>query len=171
VESRPAPTAAETQLEAAAAAPQQGPAAAELRPEVVVEARQEPALAGSSRAMAVEIPDDDDPPPGWDQWVNLPMPAPEDQAGALVTRWDGHMVAESSRRGVEASSSRAAPPGLGEERVDEPPAFTDAQEEQQLWAELRDHDASLNRVLNEALRIHGGPAWHIFQVKRCCLFL
>jgi hypothetical protein len=38
----------------------------EARPEVVVEARQEPALAGSSRAMAVEIPDDDVPPPGWD---------------------------------------------------------------------------------------------------------
>jgi hypothetical protein len=122
--------------------------------------------------MAVEIPDDDDaPPPGWDQWVNLPMPAPEPQAGALVTRWDGHMVAGGSRRGVEASSSRAAPPGLGEERVDEPPAFANAQEEQQLWAELRDLGASLNRVLNETLRIHGSPVWRIFQVKRSCLFL
>jgi hypothetical protein len=38
-----------------------------------------------------------------------------------------------------------------------PPHFADAQEEQQLWEELRDHDASLNRALNEALRIHGGP--------------
>jgi hypothetical protein len=80
------------------------------------------------------------------------------------------MVAGGSRCGVEASSSRAAPSGLGEERVDEPPAFTDAQEEQQLWAELRDHSASLNRALNEVLRIHGGPAWRVFQVKRCCLF-
>jgi hypothetical protein len=80
------------------------------------------------------------------------------------------MVAGGSRRGVEASSSRAAPPGLGEEHVGEPPAFADAQEEQQLWAELRDHGASLNRALNEALRIHGGPAWRVFQVKRCCLF-
>jgi putative component of toxin-antitoxin plasmid stabilization module len=25
--------------------------------------------------------------------------------------------------------------------------------------------------LNEALRIHGGPAWRVFHVKRCCLFL
>jgi hypothetical protein len=33
---------------------------------------------------------------------------------------------------------------LGEEHVDEPPAFADAQEEQQLWEELRDHGASLN---------------------------
>jgi hypothetical protein len=55
-----------------------------------------------------------------------------------------------------------------------PPHFADAQEEQQLWEELRDHDASLNRVLNEALRIHGGPAWRVFQVRRCslaCCFL
>jgi hypothetical protein len=79
------------------------------------------------------------------------------------------MVAGGSRRGVEASSSRAAPPGLGEERVDEPPAFADPQKEQQLCAELHDHGASLNRVLNEALWIHGGPAWRVFQVECCCL--
>jgi hypothetical protein len=42
------------------------------------------------------------------------------------------------------------------------PHFADAQEEQQLWEELRDHGASLNRVLNEALRIHDGPAWRVF---------
>jgi hypothetical protein len=124
-----APAAAETRLEAAAAAAQQELGATEVRPEVVVEARQEPALAGSSQATAVEIPDDDVPPPGWDQWASLPTPAPEPQAGALVRRWDGYMVAEGSRHGVEASSSHTAPPGLGEERVDEPPAFTDAQEE------------------------------------------
>jgi hypothetical protein len=50
-----------------------------------------------------------------------------------------------------------------------------------LWGELRDHDAALNRALNEALRIHGGPAWRVFRVRRCwplslissssCLFL
>jgi hypothetical protein len=34
-----------------------------------------------------------------------------------------------------------------------------------LWQELRDHGASLNRALNEALRIHSGPAWRIFQVS------
>jgi hypothetical protein len=60
---------------------------------------------------------------------------------------------------------------LGEEHVDEPFAFADTQEEQQLWAELSDHGASLNRALNEALRIHGSPAWRVFLVKRCCLFL
>jgi hypothetical protein len=109
------------------------PAAAETQPEVVVEARPEPALAGSSQTMAVEIPDDDAPPPGWDQWVNLPMPSPEPQARALVRRWDGHMVAGGRGHGAEASSSRVGPSVPGEGRVDEPPAFADAQEEQQLW--------------------------------------
>jgi DNA repair exonuclease SbcCD ATPase subunit len=58
-------------------------------------------------------------------------------------------------------------PGQGQERVDAPsPHFADAQEEQQLWEELRGHGASLNRALNEALQIHGGPAWRVFQVRR-----
>jgi hypothetical protein len=93
----------------------------EVRSEVVAAVQQEPALAGSSQATAVEIPNDDAPPPGWDQWASLPTPASEPQAGALVRRWDGHMVAGGSRRGVEASSSHAGPPASGEERVDEPP--------------------------------------------------
>jgi hypothetical protein len=48
--------------------------------------------------------------------------------------------------------------------VDDPPAFADAQGEQELWGELRNHGAALDRALNEALRIHGGPAWRVFQV-------
>jgi hypothetical protein len=88
VDSHSAPAATEVRLEAAAAAPQQEPAATE-----VAVARQEPALAGSSQATAVEIPDDDVPPPGWDQWASLPTSAPKPQAGALVRRWDSHMVA------------------------------------------------------------------------------
>jgi DNA repair exonuclease SbcCD ATPase subunit len=52
------------------------------------------------------------------------------------------------------------------ERAGAPPAhFVEAQAEQGLWQELRDHGASLNRALNEALRIHSGPTWHIFQVS------
>jgi hypothetical protein len=43
--------------------------------------------------------------------------------------------------------------------------FADAQAEQELWEELRDHGTSLNRALNEALRIHGGPAWRVFLVR------
>jgi hypothetical protein len=89
--------------------------------------------------------------------------------------WDGHMLAGGSRQGTEASSFRAGPPasndpaaspGQGQERVDAPPAlFADTQEEQQLWEELRGHGASLNRALNEALQIDGGPAWRVFQVR------
>jgi hypothetical protein len=169
-EAQPAAPVASALPAASAVEGHPAPAAAETQPEVVVEARLEPALAGSSQAMAVEIPDDDAPPPGWDQWVNLPMPSLEPQAGALVRRWDGHMVAGGRGHGAEASSSRAGPSASGEGRVDEPPAFADAQEEQQLWGELRDHDAALNWALNEALWIHGGPAWRVFQVRRCCLF-
>jgi hypothetical protein len=40
-------------------------------------AQSAPTLAGSSQATAVEIPDDDVPPPGWDQWASLPTSAPE----------------------------------------------------------------------------------------------
>jgi hypothetical protein len=121
--------------------------------------------------MAVEISDDDAPPPGWDQWVNFPVPSPESQEeGALVRRWDGHMVAGGRGHDAEASSSRAGRSASGEGRVDGPPAFADAQGEQELWGELRDYGAALNRTLNEALRIHGGPAWRVFQVRRRCRF-
>jgi hypothetical protein len=52
------------------------------------------------------------------------------------------------------------------EHADAPPThFVEAQAEQGLWQELSDHGASLNRALNEALRIHCGPAWHVFQVS------
>jgi hypothetical protein len=47
-----------------------------------------------------------------------------------------------------------------------PPAhFSEAQAEQALWQEFRNHVAFLNNTLNEALRIHGGPTWRIFQVR------
>jgi hypothetical protein len=36
-----------------------------------------PAPVDDSRAVLVEIPDEDVPPPRWDQWVNLPAPAPD----------------------------------------------------------------------------------------------
>jgi hypothetical protein len=64
----------------------------------------------------------------------------------------------------------AASPERQRERVDAPPAyFVEDQAEQELWQELRDHDASLNRALNEALRIHSGPAWRVFWVRSCLL--
>jgi hypothetical protein len=45
-----------------------------------------------------------------------------------------------------------------------PAYFNEAQAEQALWQEFRDHGVSLNNALNEALRIHVGPAWQIFNV-------
>jgi hypothetical protein len=141
-----------------------------MQSEVVVEAQQEPALVGSSQATTVEIPDDDAPPPGWDQWASLPTPTPEPQAGALVRRWDGHMVTGGSSAAPRLLLPALAPSlGRGACRR-AAPLFADAQEEHQLWEEVRDHGASLNRALNEALRIHGGPAWRVFQVRRCWFF-
>jgi hypothetical protein len=47
-----------------------------------------------------------------------------------------------------------------------PPAyFNEAQAEQAPWQEFRDHRASLNNALNEALQIHAGPAWRVFKVR------
>jgi hypothetical protein len=63
------------------------------RTEASTEAAQGPTPAGGSRAVVVEILDDDSPPPGWDQWVSFSMPSPESQEGALVRRREGHMVA------------------------------------------------------------------------------
>jgi hypothetical protein len=56
-----------------------------------------------------------------------------------VRRWDGHMVAGGRGRSAEASSSCAGRSTSGEGRVDGPPAFAYAREEQELWGELRDH--------------------------------
>jgi hypothetical protein len=85
------------------------------------------------------------------------------------------MVAGGPRHGAKASSSRVGPLPRARSVSTRHPHFADAQEEQQLWEELHDHDTSLNRVLNEALRIHGGPAWRVFQVRRrslaCCFLL
>jgi hypothetical protein len=73
--------------------------------------------------------------------------------------------ASSSRAVLRASGGTAARPEQEQVRVNTPPAhFSEAQAEQALWEEFRDHGASLNRALNEALRIHGGPAWRVFQV-------
>jgi hypothetical protein len=58
--------------------------------------------------------------------VHLPLPSPESQEGALVRRWDDHMVAGGRGHGAEASSSRADRSAPGEESVDEPPTFADA---------------------------------------------
>jgi hypothetical protein len=80
------------------------------------------------------------------------------------------MVAGGRGHGAEASSSRAGHSAPVEGFAGDPPAFADAQGEQELWGELRSHGATLDRALNEALRVHGGPAWRVFQVGHRCSF-
>jgi hypothetical protein len=87
-------------------------------------------------------------------------------------REDDCVMSGRPTHGVEASSSRAtlpasygtvARPEQERERGNTPPAhFANAQVELALWQEFRDHGASLNWALNEALRILGGPAWRVF---------
>jgi hypothetical protein len=115
-----------------AAAPRQAPAATEAQVEAPAEATQGPAPASNSRAVVLEIPDDDSPPPGWDQWASFPTLSPESQEGALVRRRDGHMVAGARGHGAEASSSRAGHSAPVEGFAGDPPAFADAQGEQEL---------------------------------------
>jgi hypothetical protein len=40
-----------------------------------------PTPVSGSHAAVVEVPDDDTPSPGWDQWGSLPVPAPEPLVG------------------------------------------------------------------------------------------
>jgi hypothetical protein len=78
-------------------------------------------------------------------------------------------------RDAEASSSRAGLPAPNttvaclEQEQDPanvlPAYFNEAQAEQALWQEFRDYGASLNNMLNEALRIHAGPVWQTFKVR------
>jgi hypothetical protein len=136
---------------------------------VPAEAAQGPAPAGGSRAVVVEVPDDDSPPPGLDQWASFTTLSPEPQEGALVRRREGHMVSGGQGHGVEASSSRAGHSAQVEGIAGDPPAFADAQGEQEIWGELRSHGSTLDRALNEALRVHGCPAWRVFQVGCRCL--
>jgi hypothetical protein len=142
----------------------------EAQAAVPAEAAQGLAPADGSLAVVVEVADDDSPPPGWDQWASFPTLSPESQEGALVRRRDGHMVAGGRGHGAEASSSRAGHSAQVEGITGDPPAFADAQAEQELCGELRSHGATLDRVLNEALRVHGGPAWRVFQVRRRRMF-
>jgi hypothetical protein len=87
--------------------------------------------------------------------------------GCVMSRRLMHSAeASSSRAALPASDSTAACPEQGRERVNAPPAhFSEAQADQALWQEFCDHGSLLNQALNEALQIHGGPAWRIFQVR------
>jgi hypothetical protein len=83
-------------------------------------------------------------------------------------REDGCVMSWHPTHGARALSSRAAlsaPDGtvvrLEQERehASAPPAhFSEAQAEQALWQEFRNHGTSLNSALNEAWWFHAGPA-------------
>jgi hypothetical protein len=130
---RQAPVATKARAEVMATAPRQAPVATEARAEVPVEAAQGLAPASGSRAVVVEVPDDDSPPPGCDQWASFSTLSPESQEGALVRRREGHIVARGRGHGAEASSSHAGHSAQVEGVADDPPAFADAQAEQELW--------------------------------------
>jgi hypothetical protein len=93
----------------------------------------------------------------------------------LVIRSDGCVMPRCQVHGAEASSLRAALPTPDavvacpeQERGHagaSPAHFSEVQAEQVLWQEFRDRGTSLNNTLNEALWIHTGPAWRVFQVR------
>jgi hypothetical protein len=123
-----------------------------------------PAAAGSPRAVVVEIPEDDVPPPGWDQWASLPASAPKASVGALVAR-GGIGAALGARLMVPGPHRRTPDPRRvrsGRMRVRRRPTLSRPRRSKGYGRSFRDHSASLNRVLNEALRIHSGPAWRVF---------
>jgi hypothetical protein len=163
----PADVAARTVV--AATAPRRAPVVAEAQVEAPAEAAQVAPPAGGPQAEVVEL-SDDSPPPGWNQWASWPANSPEPQEGALVKRHEGRMTAGGRGHDAEASSSRAGRPAQVGGAVEDPPAFADARGEQELWGELLGHGATLNRALNEALRVHSGPAWTVFQVSHGCSF-
>jgi hypothetical protein len=93
---------------------------------------------------------------------------------------DGCEMLRRLTHSVEASSSRTALPALDvvvvrseQERGHDsapPTHFDEAQAERVLWQEFQDHGVSLNNTLNEALRIHGGSSWRVFQVLIFVIF-
>jgi hypothetical protein len=73
-----------THSAAAAVEPQQvvaSPTAAMTTTVTALSVLSVPAPVDDSQAVVVGIPDEDVPPPGWDQWVNLPAPAPKPPTG------------------------------------------------------------------------------------------
>jgi hypothetical protein len=74
--------------------------------------------------------------------------------------------ASSSRTALPAPNGTVARPEQEWEHASAPPAhFSEAQAKQALLQEFHDHNTSLNNTLNEALQIHSGPTWLVFQVR------
>jgi hypothetical protein len=84
-------------------------------------------------------------------------------------------MSQRLKHDAEASTSRATPPApdvavsqleQGLHRPGVPRVLLDeVQAEQALWQEFCEHGASLNAALTEALRLHGGPSFQLFEVS------
>jgi hypothetical protein len=92
----------------------------------------------------------------------------------LVMREDGCVMSQRPTHDAEVSMSRVAPlasdvivaqPERELHHSGAPRALLDeAQAEQALWQEFRDHDTSINNALTEALHIHKGASIRLFEV-------
>jgi hypothetical protein len=90
-------------------------------------------------------------------------------------REDGYVMSKCPAHDAKASTSRASPPASdvaisqpkqGLHRPGVPHALLDkTQAEQALWLEFCDHGASINNTLTEALQLHGGPSFRLFEVS------
>jgi hypothetical protein len=130
-----------------------------------------PAAAAGPGATVVEIPDDDDdvPLPGWDQWESMPASVPEASAEALVAH-GGTGAALGARQTASGPRRRALDPrrtwsrgrrGLTPRR----PTTSMLRQSRGFGRSSASTTPLLNRALDEALWIHGGPAWRTFQVS------
>jgi hypothetical protein len=107
-----------------------------------------------------------------------PALAPEHVSGVLVMREDDYVMARHPAHDPGASTSHTAPPTSNaavarpEQELrhagSSPAHFDEAKAEQALWQEFRDYGASIDNVLTEALQVHGGASFHIFQVCVSC---
>jgi hypothetical protein len=175
MEAHQAPAAVEAQPEAEVAAPQRESAAVVAQPAAGLPCRRRsPPSPAAPRRRRWRFPTTTPRRLGGTSGEVFPRQPPSLRRGARQTvgRPHGGWGLEARCRGLfvprrtSGSSGPAADSGQEQERVDAPsPLFVDTQEEQQLWEELRGHGASLNRALNNALRIHGSPTWHVFQVR------
>jgi hypothetical protein len=98
-----------------------------------------------------------------------PVPALE----VLVVRSDGCVMLQWPTHDAEASTSRNVPPASDTAPSRLESLLTEARAGKALWQEFRAHDTSLNAALTEALRLHGGRSFQIFEVRSlfdCCSF-
>jgi hypothetical protein len=86
--------------------------------------------------------------------------------GCVMSHPVHDVVSSTSHTALPAPNVAIAHPEQGLHRADAPPThFNEAQAEQALWKEFRDHGVSINNALTEALRIHEGPSIRLFEVS------